>query len=317
MNFALMMVMAMTIDLAIGWPARLYAVIGHPVTWLGALINGLDRWINRDGDNPRTRRIAGGVTLVIVTAAAALPMIALQMLLPEGMMGVVLGGVLAWPLVALRSMHSHVAAVAKPLNENDLPAARFAVSMIVGRDTTQLDGAGVARAGIESLAENTSDGVVAPLFWGALLGLPGIAAYKAVNTLDSMIGHRTPRFNDFGWASARFDDLVNLAPARLTGVLFALTSARPRLALRVMARDAALHRSPNAGWPEAAMAAGLGVRLSGPRVYHDHIANEPWVNAEAPDPTARDLDKGLRLYARAMSALAASLGLCALIWSLL
>ncbi len=132
-----------------------------------------------------------------------------------------------------------------------------------------------------------------------------------------MIGHRTPRFNDFGWASARFDDLVNLAPARLTGVLFALTSARPRLALRVMARDAALHRSPNAGWPEAAMAAGLGVRLSGPRVYHDHIANEPWVNAEAPDPTARDLDKGLRLYARAMSALAASLGLCALIWSLL
>lgn len=317
MNFALMMVMAMTIDLAIGWPARLYAAIGHPVTWLGALINGLDRWINRDGDSPRTRRIAGGVTLVIVTAAAALPMIALQMLLPEGMMGVVLGGVLAWPLVALRSMHSHVAAVAKPLSENDLPAARFAVSMIVGRDTTQLDGAGVARAGIESLAENTSDGVVAPLFWGALLGLPGIAAYKAVNTLDSMIGHRTPRFNDFGWASARFDDLVNLAPARLTGVLFALTSARPRLALRVMARDAALHRSPNAGWPEAAMAAGLGVRLSGPRVYHDHIANEPWVNAEAPDPTARDLDKGLRLYARAMSALAASLGLCALIWSLL
>ncbi len=184
MNFALMMVMAMTIDLAIGWPARLYAVIGHPVTWLGALISGLDRWINRDGDSPRTRRIAGGVTLVIVTAAAALPMIALQMLLPEGMMGVVLGGVLAWPLVALRSMHSHVAAVAKPLSENDLPAARFAVSMIVGRDTTQLDGAGVARAGIESLAENTSDGVVAPLFWGALLGLPGIAAYKAVNTLE-------------------------------------------------------------------------------------------------------------------------------------
>ena len=176
-----------------------------------------------------------------------------------------------------------------------------------------LDSAGVARAAMESLAENTSDGIVAPLFWGAIFGLPGIAAYKAINTLDSMIGHRTPRFQAFGWASARIDDLVNLVPARLTGLVFALVSSAPRRALSVMWRDAGLHRSPNAGWPEAAMAAGLGVRLSGPRVYDGHVADEPWVNAGTPDPTANDLQRGLALYVRAMFVLAAALLVLALV----
>jgi adenosylcobinamide-phosphate synthase len=166
---------------------------------------------------------------------------------------------------------------------------------------------------MESLAENTSDGIVAPLFWGAVLGLPGIAGYKAINTLDSMIGHRTPRFQAFGWASARIDDLVNLIPARLTGLVFALVSSAPRRALSVMGRDAGLHRSPNAGWPEAAMAAGLGVRLSGPRVYDGHVADEPWVNAGTPDPTAGDLQRGLALYLRAMFVLAAALLVLALV----
>jgi adenosylcobinamide-phosphate synthase len=313
MSFAGMMVVAMLLDLALGWPAPVYARIGHPVTWIGALIRWLDSRFNLETDTPTARRIAGTATLILVTAAAALPMLLAQALLPDSLAGTLIGGLIAWPLVALRSMHDHVAAVAKPLTAMDLPAARYAVSMIVGRDTTNLDEAATARAALESLAENTSDGVVAPLFWGAVFGLPGIAAYKAVNTLDSMIGHRTPRFTHFGWASARFDDLVNLIPARATGALFALTSARPRDGLRVMLRDARLHRSPNAGWPEAAMAAALNVRLSGPRVYANHTANEPWVNAAAPDPTAADLTRGLALYRRAMLALGAIL---ALIWSL-
>ena len=316
MSYALMMLTAMAIDLSFGWPDWLYRRIGHPVTWLGALIRTLDLALNHDHASDARRRLAGVATLIVTVAAAALPMWALQSLLPQGWLGILIGGVLAWPLVALRSMHAHVAAVAKPLTAGDLAAARFAVSMIVGRDTTRLDPAGVARAALESLAENTSDGIVAPLFWGAVLGLPGIAAYKAVNTLDSMIGHRSPRFECFGWASARFDDLVNLIPARATGLLFALVSSRHVLGLRVMWRDASLHRSPNAGWPEAAMAAGLGVRLSGPRVYADHIAQEPWVNAEAPDPSAADLRLGLALYARAMATLAAGLTGLALIWSL-
>jgi adenosylcobinamide-phosphate synthase len=170
-----------------------------------------------------------------------------------------------------------------------------------------LDAAGVARASLESLAENTSDGIVAPVFWGLVAGLPGIVAYKAINTLDSMIGHRNERYADFGRAAARLDDLVNLIPARITALLFALVSGRPASVLGVVRRDARHHRSPNAGWPEAAMAATLEVRLSGPRVYEDRIAEEPWLNAEAPDPTAAALASGLVLYRNAMFVMVAIL----------
>jgi adenosylcobinamide-phosphate synthase len=219
--------------------------------------------------------------------------------------GALIAGALAWPLVAARSLHAHVAAVARPLAARDLAGARRAVSHIVGRDPERLDAAGVARAALESLAENASDGVVAPLFWGALLGLPGIAGYKAVNTLDSMLGHRTPRLRHFGWAPARIDDLANLIPARLAGLLIALASLRPGAAFGAMRRDARRHRSPNAGWPEAAMAGALGVRLSGPRVYAERVADEPWLNRAAPDPGAADVTRGLDVYVRALLLLAA------------
>jgi adenosylcobinamide-phosphate synthase len=307
MSFAAMMLVAMVLDSLIGWPARLYAVIGHPVTWIGALIHWLDLALNHDAARGTSRRMAGVATALMVIGVTGGVAWALQCALPAGWLGILIGGVLAWPLLALRSMYTHVAAVVLPLQNNDLVQARFAVSMIVGRNAAVLDEAGVARAAMESLAENTSDGIVAPLFWGAILGLPGIAAYKAINTLDSMIGHRTPRFEAFGWASARIDDLVNLIPARLTGAVFALVANAPRHAAKVMWRDAGLHRSPNAGWPEAAMAAGLGVRLSGPRVYADRVAEEPWVNAGAADPTPADLQRGLALYVRAMFVLGAAL----------
>ncbi|OYU38265.1 MAG: cobalamin biosynthesis protein CobD [Pseudorhodobacter sp. PARRP1] len=313
MSFAAMMLVAMAIDSAIGWPARLYAAIGHPVTWIGALIRRLDLALNHDTAADLPRRIAGVCAAALVIGGTAALAWAVQAALPAGWLGIVIGGVLAWPFLAVRSMYAHVAAVVVPLQRGDLDDARFQVSMIVGRNTKVLDSAGVARAAMESLAENTSDGIVAPLFWGAVLGLPGIAVYKAINTLDSMIGHRTPRFEAFGWASARIDDLVNLIPARLTGLVFALVSSAPRRALAVMWRDAGLHRSPNAGWPEAAMAAGLGVRLSGPRVYDGHVADEPWVNAGTPDPTPADLQRGLALYVRAMFVLAAALLVLALV----
>ncbi|MFP1644636.1 adenosylcobinamide-phosphate synthase CbiB [Pontitalea aquivivens] len=309
MSFAAMMLVAMGLDLLLGWPAALYARIGHPVTWIGALIGVLDRRWNVAG---RWRRGRGVAAAGVAIGLAALAGLVAQAALPAGWPGIVIGGVLAWPLVALRSMHDHVAAVARPLAAGDLQAARGAVAMIVGRDPAQLDHAGVARAALESLAENSSDGIVAPLFWGVVAGLPGIAAYKAINTLDSMIGHRTPRHEAFGWASARIDDGANLIPARLTGVIFAAVSGRSRGALAVMGRDARAHRSPNAGWPEAAMAGALGVRLSGPRIYGDRVADEPWLNGACPDPTPADLCRGLALYVRAMLALAALIG--ALAW---
>jgi len=307
MSFAASMLIAMAIDAAIGWPDALYRRIGHPVTWIGALITALEARLNHGA----ARRAKGVLTaLLVIGLTGGLAALVLA-LLPGGWIGTLVAGVLAWPLVAIRSMHQHVAAVARPLAAGDLAGARHAVSMIVGRDPSKLDEAGVARAAVESLAENTSDGIVAPLFWGAVAGLPGIAAYKAINTLDSMIGHRNARYELFGWASARIDDLVNLAPARLTGALFALCSARPGAAFRTMASDARHHRSPNAGWPEAAMAGALGIRLSGPRVYGDRVAQEPWVNAGAPDPDAQDLARGLGLYRRAMLVLALPLAILA------
>jgi len=189
--------------------------------------------------------------------------------------------------------------------------ARSAVAQIVGRDPENLDEAGIARAAIESLAENASDGIVAPVFWGTLFGLPGIAVYKAINTLDSMIGHRSPRHDAFGWAAARIDDLANFIPARLTGFLFVLLAPRLSAALACMIRDANRHRSINAGWPEAAMAGAIDVRLSGPRIYHGSVAEEPWINEGARDPQAGDIFRGLKLYRHAMMLLVAVLALLA------
>ncbi|MET4385559.1 adenosylcobinamide-phosphate synthase [Bradyrhizobium sp. F1.4.3] len=311
MGFAGAMAVAMAVDALVGWPSWLFARIGHPVTWLGRLIAGVDTAWNRPSDPPAVRRAAGVAGALVVIALSVALGWALQSLLTAGWIQLVLVGILAWPLVALRSLHDHVAAVARPLLAGDIAAAREAVSRIVGRDPAALDDAGIARAAIESLAENASDGIVAPVFWGALFGLPGILGYKAINTLDSMIGHRTERHDAFGWAAARIDDVANFIPARLTGFLFVLLAPKRSEALSRMTRDARRHRSPNAGWPEAAMAGALGVRLSGPRAYQDSVSNEPWLNEGARDPRAADIGEGLTIYRRAMLLLAGVLAILA------
>jgi adenosylcobinamide-phosphate synthase len=306
-GFAGALAVAMAVDAVAGWPDALFARLGHPVTWLGRLITAFDERWNREADSPLQRRVAGVAAAAIVIALAAGVGWAVQSAIDAGWARIMLVGIIAWPLVALRSLYDHVAAVAQPLKASDLGAARSAVAKIVGRDPALLDEAGLARAAIESLAENTSDGVVAPVFWGVLFGLPGIIGYKAVNTLDSMIGHRTARHQSFGWAAARIDDIANFVPARITGLLFSLVAPRPSEAMSCMIRDARQHRSLNAGWPEAAMAGALGVRLSGPRLYHGHLAAEPWLNRDARDPGAADIALGLKLYVRAMIVLAGGL----------
>jgi adenosylcobinamide-phosphate synthase len=312
-SFAGAMAVAIGLDALLGWPGFLVARIGHPVIWLGALIGALDATWNRATDPSWLRRLAGVAALLVVTVSAAGLGFAAQSLMTPTWSRIFAVGILAAPFVATRSLYEHVAAVARPLGEGDVAAARTAVAMIVGRDPLNLDEVGVARAAIESLAENTSDGVVAPLFWGTLLGLPGIIGYKAINTLDSMIGHLSERHADFGWASARIDDVANFVPARLTGLLLALLSARPKDGLACMWRDARNHRSINAGWPEAAIAGALGLRLCGPRFYHGALADEPWLNAGAGDPKAGDITQALRLYVRAMIALAGLLVILALV----
>lgn len=312
--FAGTMLLALAVDAALGWPDRIYDRIGHPVTWIGSLIEDADRRMNLPTDPFWKRRLKGVAVCLGITGLAWLVAQLIVWSLPSGPWGYVLTGIIAWPLVAARSLHDHVMRVAKPLSHGDLQGARDAVAMIVGRDPATLDTSGVARAALESLAENTSDGVVAPLFWGVIFGLPGIAVYKAINTMDSMIGHMSPRHRAFGWAAARLDDLVNLVPARLTALLFlAVAGSAWKTALKVTVADGWQHRSPNAGWPEAAMAGALGIRLSGPRVYDAELTAEPWVNERGSDPGAMDLGRGLSLYLAAMLMLAGLMAVVAVL----
>ena len=225
---------------------------------------------------------------------------------------------LAASLPAQRSLYTYVKAVADALDADGLEAGRSAVAMIVGRDPQALDLAGVARAAIESLAENFSDGIVAPLFWTALAGLPGGVAYKAANTADSMIGHRNARYEDFGWAAARFDDLVNLPASRLAALWFVLAArldGRARAAWKAVRRDAGKHRSPNAGWPEAAMAGALGLKLAGPRVYGGVTVEDAYMGDGRREAAAADIRAALRLYLRACAIQFAALLAVALLFA--
>ena len=292
------------VEAAFGYPAWLFASIRHPVVWMGALIGWLDRCLNRARDPDETRRALGALALAVLLAVVLLASEAVQFALlawQKRLLGLAALMLLSSTLLAQRSLWTHVRAVATALEEHGLRAGREAVSRIVGRDPETLDEAGVVRAAIESLAENFSDGVVAPAFWCALFGLPGIAAYKAVNTADSMIGHRTPRYAAFGWASARLDDLVNLPASRLAAFWLIAAAclhpgARGGAALRATWRDASRHRSPNAGWPEAAMAGALGLRLAGPRTYGETRVEDSWMGGGRAEATVGDLRRALSLY---------------------
>ena len=312
MTTSAILLLALVVDALIGWPDALYRNIGHPVTWLGKLISHMDKSLNRMEWHPPTRRLMGLLTAAFIILICIVSGQIIQNAVGQGILGFFISVLLAWPLLASRSLYSHVKDVAQPLELMDLRSAREAVSMIVGRDPKQLDTAGVGRAAIESLAENTSDGVVAPIFWGLIFGLPGILAYKAINTMDSMIGYKTPKHLDFGWAAARIDDLANWVPARLTGLIIAMMSGTPNTALQTIRRDAGKHRSPNAGWPESAMAAALGVRLSGPRSYHDKQTNDPWLYAEGRDVEGSDVTRALAVFKRSMFCLAGLLAIVAL-----
>ncbi len=302
---------ALVLEAALGYPQGLYARIGHPVTWLGALIARLDRTLNGDSDSAMRRKAAGVAALLILLAVTLIAaMLLVKLCSPLGPLAWVPLALLASSLIAQRSLHEHVARVADGL-ETGLAEGRSAVSMIVGRDPESLDEAGVARAAIESLAENFSDGIVAPAFWLAVGGLPGVALYKAVNTADSMIGHKNSRHLAFGWAAARLDDLVNLPASRLTTLLLVVAAATmpdadAASAWRAVRHDAGRHRSPNAGWPEAAMAGALGLRLAGPRIYGAVRVEDGWMGDGRAEADAADIRRALALYRRA----------CLLLWGL-
>ncbi|MGN8154607.1 adenosylcobinamide-phosphate synthase CbiB [Agrobacterium sp. 22094] len=311
--------LSLLIERLVGYPDWLFRRIGHPVTWIGSLIALLDRKWNREQGSFSNREAKGVLALVVflgVTVSIALALQNVLLVLPLGLLLVALVGA---SLPAQKSLEQHVEAVATALESEGLEGGRKAVSMIVGRDPDRLDEAAVCRAAIESLAENFSDGIVAPSFWLGLLGLPGGAGYKAINTADSMIGHRTPRHEAFGWASARLDDLVNLPASRLTACLFIVAAvfvkgASPQGALRAVTRDAKHHRSPNAGWPESALAGALGFALAGPRSYGGQMIQARFMGEGGRrNLTAADIRQALKLARVADALLIGLFGFLALV----
>jgi adenosylcobinamide-phosphate synthase len=308
----LVLTVALLSEAALGYPDALYRRIGHPVTWVGRLIAGADRRLNWEAWPSASRRAAGLLALLLILLAAGLANAALVLAAEAGLgraAGLVALGLAAGTLLAQRSLHAHVARVAEALEGGGLAAGRQAVSHIVGRNPATLDEPAVCRAAIESLAENFSDGVVAPAFWIGVGGLVGGALYKAVNTADSMIGHKTARHRAFGAPAARLDDLVNLPASRLSAMLLVASAALQRDAsaagaLRAVRRDARRHRSPNAGWPEAAIAGALGLRLAGPRTYGDRRVDDHWMGDGRDAATAHDIRRALALFRKA----------CVLLW---
>ncbi len=298
----------MLLDARLGEPAWLYRRIDHPVVLIGKLATWLEHRLLDPAAAPWRQRVAGCLLLLAMAAVSVGTGLLLTMALSGLPGGWVVEGLLLSTLIAWRSLADHVRDVGAGLRLG-LDEGRRRVARIVGRDPETLDGHGVARAAIELLAENLSDGVVAPLLFAAVGGLPGALLYKAVNTLDSMVGHESARYRHFGWASARADDLLNLVPARLTGLALvggaALSGADPCGGWRALRRDARRHRSPNAGWPEAAMAGALGLRLAGPRVYGGLRVDDAWMGDGRADAGPADIDRALRLAAWAYWPLAA------------
>ncbi|WP_242124291.1 adenosylcobinamide-phosphate synthase CbiB [Sphingobium sp. Sx8-8] len=295
---------ALMLDAALGWPNWLHVRTGHPVGGFARIIEAIERLWNRADWSDLLRRWAGMGLLLILLAVAGGLGFALETIIRRwaGSWGWIWLAFAAWPALAQRSLYAHVLPVVQALKAGDLVGARRAVGWIVGRDTENLDEAGVARAAIESLAESFCDGVVAPLFWLLLLGLPGVWAYKAVNTADSLIGHKEAPFTHFGWAAARFDDLLNWIPARLAGLLICVAGGG---GWAVMWRDHRRHASPNAGWPEAAMAGALGIRLAGPVRYDGVQHDKPWIG-EGAVADLQAMEAALRVYLRS----------CLMLWGL-
>jgi adenosylcobinamide-phosphate synthase len=306
----LLLYFGLAIDALFGEMGPLFHHFAHPVVLAGRAIQFFEARLNRPIRGARDWRVRGVATVIVLVGAAAGLGWLIEWVCRTSLAGAVAEAFIIGVLLAQRSLYNHVAAVSSALIHGGVISGRLAVSQIVGRDPESLDGAGIARAAIESLAENFSDGVLAPVFWYLVAGLPGLFAYKMANTLDSMIGHRSERYHAFGWAAARLDDLLNLIPAPITGLLLAFAAIFDREhsamgALRIMLRDGRKHRSPNAGWPEAAMAGALGLSLAGPRNYHEGTVDDPYLGDGSPIATPQDINRALNLYFRACVILSA------------
>jgi adenosylcobinamide-phosphate synthase len=306
MNNLTLAALVLVIENFVGYPPALFKLIGHPVQWIGKLISYIDEGLNDPDVPPEQSRRHGILAVILLCAAVGIPTWILAKTLSQLSFGWLINVLLGTAFIAQKSLRDHVVAVDRTLGTS-LFAGRKEVAKIVGRDPEKLDENGVAKAALESLAENTADGITAPIFWYALLGLPGVVIYKAINTADSMIGHKSEKYLHFGWAAAKLDDLVNLPASRLTGMMFAAAAwinskSNAQNALNSMWRDAGKHQSPNAGWPEAAMAGALNLRFGGPRQYDGETVELPYMG-DGRDVEPKDIARGLELYDRALIGL--------------
>lgn len=315
--------MALLFDRLVGDPQWLWRHIPHPVVFFGKLIHFTERAGNHAGFSKQRRFWHGWLAIMfLLSAAAGAGLLLAKICHCQGVAGLLAEVVIVSLFLAQKSLADHVMAVHDALEKGGLEQGRAAVSMIVGRNPHTLDKGGVCRAAIESLAENSSDGVIAPAFWFLVLGLPGLFSYKMLNTADSMTGHKNARYAAFGFAAAWLDDAANYIPARLTGGLvvlaafFAYGRDEAKRAWQVMLRDAGHHRSPNAGWPESAFAGALDIRLAGPRSYGASKIDEPFQNAGGAESDSADIPRAVQLFWSVMNIVSALVAGVTILFSL-
>ena len=310
----IIIILALLIDILIGWPNKLFIILGHPVTWIGKAINFLEKTLNKQHFSVIQKRVLGILMICFLTLPIVISAIYLTLFLKELPFYIIIQAILIWPFLAVRSLYTHVYAILLELERDDLGSARIALSKIVGRDVKNLNEEQICKASIESLSESTSDGVIAPIFWVLVFGFPGILFYKIVNTLDSMVGYKNERFQDFGWASARLDDLINLIPARLTAILISSLTSNPLKAFLFASKNSVASLSPNAGWPQSAMAYALKINLMGQKTYGGLIIKQPSINENAPAPKRQKVREALNFYKKIVILVTVILSAVGFLW---
>ena len=292
----LILLIALTLDIVIGWPEKIYAKIGHPVSWIGKVISYFERSLNRKKYPGELLKLFGTLTFFLTVVPITVVAFLIDKMLINFPYGFFIQAILIWPFLATKSLYTHVKDVADALDKKDLIASRAALSKIVGRDLANSDENTICGGAIESLSENTSDGIIAPLFWAFLFGLPGIVFYKAINTLDSMVGYKNDKFLNFGWFSANVDDVVNWVPARLSSILFCALTLKPIKTFLFSLKNAKASTSPNAGWPQATLSYILGISLLGPKRSKGVLIEQPTINVGHPLPNKETLSTALKYY---------------------
>ncbi len=287
---------ALILEICLDWPQVFYKYLKHPIIWIGSIIKIFDNLLNKDSYSFNLKKSFGILIVLIIVFFGLIFFELLSKFFGNFFFAEIFYIFIIWSFMCTRSLYSHIKQIEKNLNDNNLEKAKKSLSKVVARDTKYLSKKGIIRASLESLSESTSDGIVAPIFWYFIFGIPGLIIFKIVSTLDSMIGYKSKKYLAFGYASAKLDDIFNFIPSRLTGLIFVILSSKPKYTFRIMIKNANRLSSPNAGWPESAFAGALSIRLGGPKTYSNYCNSDKWLNEECKDPTLKNFHEGLELY---------------------